>query len=73
MNRTGTDAQPFRLPLAFHRADGLTDSATEEELGAVIFGNHREVVQAGAGEILLGLNVLEHFADSERLPLAGEC
>lgn len=68
----GTDAQPFRLLLGFQRADGLTDSATEKELGAVVFGNRREVVQAGSGEVLLGLNVLEHFADSARLPLAGE-
>ena len=41
-------------------------------MGAVVLGDGGEVVEAGAGEILRGLDVFEDFADAELLALAGE-
>src|SRR5258707_188550 len=49
-----------------------SDRALELELRAVVVGNRGEIIEPPAREILLGLDVLEHFGHAELLPLPRE-
>src|SRR5262245_7185901 len=48
------------------------DGALEGVLGLVEFGHDDHEIVARAGQVLLGLDVLQHHADGEGLALLGE-